>query len=337
MTDSLISAWLDLQCRMIPGAVRGMVALQADAGDGLHPSASWPENEPVTDGLDSIARLALERRAAVTTSHGGDGSAEPVESIELDIAAPLRRDGAVHGVVAITARARPAQQEAILQVLRWGGAWLALLLDSGSPRSTTAPPALLGVLAATLRQQGFRATAIAVATELAHALDGDRGALGVRRGERVQVVALSDTATFDPRTNLVRHLVGAMEEAISQDAAVVHPPVAPAAPALAHGRLADTEGDGAILTLPVRAGETLLGAVTLERSAARPFDAQAIALAEQALQMLGPVLELRRATDRPALAKLGASLTALAGPRERSREGGRSRCSTSPRGRSRTR
>src|SRR5262249_52275473 len=87
----------------------------------------------------------------------------------------------------------------------------------------------------------------------------------------------------------------------------------------AHEALSREHGQNAICTVPLAEDNRVLGAITLERPANKPFDAETIQLCEHVGVLLGPVLELKRREDRwigrKALDSLTAFFERLFGPR----------------------
>ena len=63
-----------------------------------------------------------------------------------------------------------------------------------------------------LRQDGVQASATALAGELARRTGSERVSVGLLDGGHVRLVAISDTARFDARTQLARTLEGAMDD-----------------------------------------------------------------------------------------------------------------------------
>jgi multidrug resistance efflux pump len=111
---------------------------------------------------------------------------------------------------------------------------------------------------------------------------------------------MSHSAHFGKRTDLVRAIGAAMDEAIDQQATVAVPAASGAAPrvARAHEALVARHGSSAVCTVPFADGSQMAGAVVLERTADQPFDASTIELAEAAATLVGPMLDLRRRDDR---------------------------------------
>jgi RND family efflux transporter MFP subunit len=162
--------------------------------------------------------------------------------------------------------------------------------------------------------------ALAAATRLALALGARRAALGLREGERVRCLALSDSPHFDPRANAVRTVEAALEEAVDQESSVALPPAPDTGSAIAHAHSKLAEGPGrlgALRTVPLRAGGAVIGAlhVAWREEAAPEGAAECIAALADAL---GPALEARRCAERSLRSHvrdlLHESVSRLVGP-----------------------
>lgn len=173
--------------------------------------------------------------------------------------------------------------------------------------------ACLELLSVALAQRGLRATATAVATELATRLRAERVSLGLVRRGQMRVVALSHSARFDPRANLARDLTAAMEEAADQDAVLTHPVVPGAALRItrAHEELATRHGGTAACTVPLAHRGAVIGALTLERSRGPAFDAEALSFCTGAAELLAPVLVLAQAAETRLLERGREALRGL--------------------------
>jgi RND family efflux transporter MFP subunit len=177
------------------------------------------------------------------------------------------------------------------------------------------------LIATSLHHDRFQEAATAVVTELAGILGCERVTIGFLRGKHSQARALSHSATFGKKGNLIRSIEATMDEAIDQHATVVFP--APEGGALqvtrAHAELAKQQGDGSVCTIPLNEGERLLGAMVLERPADEPFDERTIRLCEHIASLLGPLLDVKRKDDRWLISKAADSgvtlLKKLLGPR----------------------
>lgn len=306
--EDLAQSWLARQCRIIQGVSSGVVMFAVPEQDALAAVACWPAGNTASAGLQAAARTALNSRRGVINHRQGsaDGGTGPVDIV----ACPLLVREQVIGIVALEIASRPdSGQRAVMQLLKWGGTWLEMLVEQQAASSREPLVTVLETVALCLEHEGFQSAATAVATELAARLDCRRVSIGFLKGRRMQVHALSHTARFAGKSNLLRAIAGAMEEAVDQDSVLVFPgDEADAQVTRAHEELAVQHGNAALCSIPLVAGQKLLGALTLERPAERPFNAATVDLCRQLAVMLGPALELKRSADRSLPARAGEAL-----------------------------
>src|SRR5262249_62385881 len=126
-------------------------------------------------------------------------------------------------------------------------------------RITHGLPAVPDLTATAAEQGRFYASAAAFVTALATRLDCDRVSLGFVRSGRIHVRAVSHSAEFRKQANLIRAIAAAMDEAVDQQMAVVHPaPTGGAAVTRAQSALAPEGGAGAVCSVPVAAAGLLV-------------------------------------------------------------------------------
>lgn len=311
--EVFLQAWLALQCRLVPGCLHGVVVLgEPDAGP-FAPAAFWPDETSVSSKLSAAAELALsERRGVVQGEDDGPAGGKAQDSI---VAWPLVIDDRLYGVVAVEVSGRTAGKlRSIMRQLQWGAAWIEILLRrrnaDDEKDQLDATTAALDLIAVALEPRGFRAACNAAVTELATRLDCNQVSIGFLRRGQVRVTALSHSAQFGRRMNLVRAIGAAMDEAIDQECIVLYPP--PAGRDMyvmrAHEELARTFDTGPILTVPVEADGRFIGAVTMERPRQASFEQSTIELCDGVASMLGPLLEEKRRNDRFIFTKIAESL-----------------------------
>jgi biotin carboxyl carrier protein len=144
---------------------------------------------------------------------------------------------------------------------------------------------------------------------------------GFVHGGQIRVEAVSHSAQFRERTNILRAVAAAMDEAVDQDATILVPPPAGSAPVVrrANAELVTEHGTGAVCTVPMPVSGKPAGALTLERTAERGFDAATVELCEAVAALAGPMLDVHRREDRWFGARLAAwwreKLAHLFGPR----------------------
>lgn len=132
----------------------------------------------------------------------------------------------------------------------------------------------------------------------------------------MRVSALSHSAQFGKNSNLMRAIGSAMDEAADQQT-IINYPMAPGSAAVvamqAHEELARQHRNGSILTVPLAVSDKIVGALTLERGAPRPFERSTVEVCQAVAALAGPLLEALRRDDRWIGAKIwDATRTQLA-------------------------
>ena len=315
MLNELAQSWLALQCQMIPGVRRAILMLGSVHGDKIATAASWPGGETDMDALASSATLALQRKApvvqAVGAQHAGNREGPVI------VACPLFQQEQLFGVVALEVETLQTQdKQTLLQLLRWGSAWLQLLpKDDGASTMAAQLATVIEVTARGLDASSMQAAATGMITQLAQAFRCDRVSFGLLEGRHMRVHALSHSAQIDRRSELVRSIEAAMEEALDEHAALAHPPLqsenTQALPA--HERLCAGQAGAAACTLLLSNAGKPIGALTFERRRGPAFDASTMDVLDAIVALVGPVLELKRQHDQPLLAKARNAFSELLG------------------------
>ena len=315
---SFSAAWLDIQCRSFERVVRGVVVLRGSEAATFSPVAVWPAGIEGHPKLAAVVEQALsERRVAVQGAKRGGARQEPVF-----LAHPILVDDELFGAVALEVEGRSelALRE-LVQRLGWGTGWLEALARRKTFTSKARLVAVLQLIATSLQYERFQAAATAVVTELATTLNCERVGIGFKKGQHIYLRALSHSAAFGKKTNVVRALEAAMDEAADQLATVLYPARkdGPFQVTRAHAELVRQHGAGAVCTVPLTAGGTVLGALVLERPAGEAFDARTVELCEHAALLVGPVLDVKRKEDRwlpqKAMDSMATYARHLVGPR----------------------
>jgi RND family efflux transporter MFP subunit len=293
------NAWLELQCNMISGVSRGIVALGAPDRGPFRPVAFWPNSHATeSEELLSIIELATSNRELQTNQPTNSTSAN--SSTPLYIASPIMRKGQVVGAVAIEIeKPSTSQEQAVIQLLKWGESWLKLLLEREPAKANKmdhpAVGVILSLIVMAIEHQHFRAAATAIATELAIRFQCERVSFGFKNGKHIQVEALSHNAVFDKRSNLIHTIGLAMDEAMTQaDSIVFDKTDQNNSLDSAHAELAESYGDSNICTVPLIVGQEMIGAMTLEREDDQKFNSDAIKLFKEIGSLIGPILQLKR-------------------------------------------
>jgi len=317
--DAWCASWLRIQSAWIGGVLRGAVCRRREERAAIEWLAcSSPED-----------RVALQAQVEATFEEGralagpAEGSAGVFGVTYLTTVV-----GAARLVVAVEVeRGSESELSEVLRQLQWGSAWLERRLGGATRALTTgAGPgpaqalALLDLIALSLEAHGFQESAQSLVTQLARDLVCDRVSLGILRGDRVKLAALSHSAAFGREMNLVRSIESAMEEALDQHTTLIHKPVDEAKPLVLHEHeaLAREHGAGTVLTIPLQREGALRGALTFEHAEEGAFSNDRVEMLEAVSLAVAPILELWRREDRPLVGKIADAgrlqLERLVGP-----------------------
>lgn len=162
----------------------------------------------------------------------------------------------------------------------------------------------------------FKGAGLQLTNELARHFKCDRAAIGLVRADAVRVEFLSDTEQFDRRMAMVQKLQAAMDECLDQEQPVMHPaPPADTDVLLsqaithAHRELAASDAGLQVVSVPLRDGDEIVGVLLLEARATKgaAFDSRSVELLQATMDLVTPVLKVRRSDDRHLPARAGQS------------------------------
>lgn len=307
--EAFLEAWLGLVVRQIDGMASGLLVVgEAPDVGPFAPMAHWPSGSDPSAELNDAAREALEMRNSVVIGEGGE---------RRILAHPLIVMDGLFGAVAIGVSASAPPTPTLFRRLQWGAAWVELLVrreqeaKDGELRERVT--VAFDMLASLLEHRSLADAGTALVTDLARRMDCETVSLGLRRGRRVRVQAVSSAASFGRRANLIREVALAMDEAVDQEAVVLWPMpghwdfrVVRAAE-----ELAQSHGVGSVLTVPLMSGDTITGALTFERRKGHEFAPVDVEVADAVAAIAGPILEDRRLDGRWLPVKIAASVAGV--------------------------
>ncbi len=304
MSDRFSEKWLETLCSLLPDVHSAVFMVPEPDADQLHLLARWPTglNEH-KDFFDSV-KYALKKRGEVclARAHVVDGQA-------LDFfAKPIYIRSSLAGVLSIKMKHLPDSKHLdVFQSLKRSVKWLGLANQNKS-ESDEFYGSVVGVLASCFEQQGYQQGLMRMVAELTSEFDCERVAFAEMQRHHCNVVALSNSADFDQRSNLVRRIADAMDESVEQDHAVLYPQADSKLIQRAHQKLVRKHNLGSVATIPLVSSGKVFGAVTLIGSAESPLDSKSLGLCQQILSLLTPFLILKRDQERSTLARLADSI-----------------------------
>lgn len=306
------NTWLELVCGRIAGAQAAAVLVESLEAHTYVPMAVWPEASPDMGRLVGVVEETLrERRAVVRAAPDGNGLHH--------LAYPLMLDQRVEGIVALEVACSGEAVDLALRKIHWGSAWLANLLAGRqleeAIRGKERVGSVLETMAVALRHGKMQQAMFELVNALRQHFDCARVAIGLIDHAEVKLLALSEAATFEKHTALVKAYVCAMREAYDLHR-VVQSTVLPEGAEVdstwspKHDALRGISGAGVALSHPLVMGAQCVGIVTLERES-QPFSADELAWLDAFSALLAPVIEQRRKAERGALGRLDDDIRQL--------------------------
>ncbi len=303
------SSWISLLASM--GDVeRHLLLVELLSQKNFNSVASWPENKNTPDALIEVIGQVIDEGCGLVVdidSAGGQSYA---------VAYPVYVDDVLKFVVAAEIEVQSEEMLAsCMERLQWGSAWLEAMSRRLSEhenrwkieRMTLATD----LLAQVLDEDSFADAAMALVTELSHQFRCDRVSLGLMNGKHLKVQALSHSAKFGERMNLIRAIEAAMDEAILQNCDLAYPRMAGDAEihiCRDHEHLSHAFGAKFILTVSLFSGDHYYGAITLERTGDDPFSADELSVCRELAALAGAALQEKWLNDRLLIVKIRDSI-----------------------------
>lgn len=284
-------------CAAIGGVSAGIL-LMRNAEGAFQSVALWPNDATEVHHLcTAIERVATDGRAVVA-QHTADAVAQPAGE-RVQIAYPIGSDSKLVGILAVElSSGKDGEWQAAIQVIRQRLAPSAQHPAAGlAPDHAREMPAglVLDTLEVFSEHDGFEASATMLANALAGRLGCSRVSIGLPRARGVALKAMSDSASFDRKSDLAVQLQGVMEEAFDQRASVSFPALASTERriAVAHAEFAARWQTGAILSVLIKSTGRRVGVLTLEWRDAKSIDALVLRACEFVADHIGPLVELK--------------------------------------------
>ena len=271
---TLCSYWLALQCRQIQSTGAGVLLLRHPDGS-YRPAAIWPDGEKDISYLTPGAEQAIRVRHGIVRSILA--STGPIARVH--VAFPIEMQGNTVGVVVLDVVSHAGfDPKTVFRQLQWGTGWLeAGLLRHKATDETgllARANAALDLLAIAEEHSRLQASAVALTNEVAARFGCERVSLGLHERRGIRLRAMSHSAWFQRKTELVHAIENAMDEAFDQRQAISYP-VAPGTErriAVAHKELTSSGRIKSVLSVLLSTASGPVGVITLERQSDDPFD-----------------------------------------------------------------
>lgn len=307
--DAYCRSWLGLVCHDLPEATLAAVLTESAEARTYVPVAVWPAVAPEMSRLGPAVEQVLRERKAVMLE-------TPLEGRPLTcIAYPVIVSGRIAAVIALETGGSQAQVQNALRLIHWRSAWLSnLVIGRELEVAQTGREQLgsvLNMMATALRHKTFRQSLFDVTNELRPRLLCDRVAIGLVDHARVALTAMSEAATFEKNTPLVKAYIAAMEEAYDAGTLVTAAAAggaasdAPLAPLHAqHVALLKVSGAAHVMSMPLKQGAQCVGILVVEKSGEAGFGLADRDWLDAFGALLASVVVQRRAAERSSLGRL---------------------------------
>ncbi len=285
MVRNFAQQWLDIQCQSIHGLYSALFLLTDEKKISVNPVAQWPMNSQEPLELMAIAQVAIKKLTSTVNHSNSDG---------VDyLATPIFVDKQLIGVVAIKTRHHDEpEQQKLLHSLAVGNKWLALPRQEQEQFFET----IIKLSITCLQQNTVMKALTVLINTFSQEFICERVSIAGVFNQSARVLALSNSARFDDKTNLLRAIATAMEEAIDQDQILVYPVTEQNNKVIsyAHAELARQYGSYAICTVPLVYEREVFAVLTMERSDTEAFDQKTIDICAQTLALISPFLKLKQ-------------------------------------------
>lgn len=280
-------AWLGRLCGMLDGVDSGLLVLE-ESPNVFAPVGVWPHGTRDVTHLGNAAQKCLTGRA------GGTQPGKTDQTIVITY--PIEVDGRLYGAVALEVSKRPvAGLQKINQQLSWGMGWLESHFwrqkSADAARQLERTAIALDAAALAGEYVKLEDASLAIASELCKRLACTRIAVGIERKNQIRLVALSNSAWFEKKSQFVAEIENAMDEALDQHKTIAYPPIEGLLKgiAVAHKDIAKA---GSVLSVVLRAGGRGMGVITFERADTR-FMLADVELCQATASLIGPILEMK--------------------------------------------
>ena len=302
---AIAQSWLDVQCGIIPGVVCAAVMRQETQNGSFKKGATWPADvDDIPEELLSVISQAAERRTAVIRNNNRTND----DQYDCIVASPLISNNKQLGIAAlkITGKNHIKTQD-VLKFLHWGSVWLNLLQEEKeNKKQSNHLVMLLEVLVGSLEYERFNTAAKKVVNDLASHFNCERVSIGLLKSRHIKVHAMSHSTRIDERSNLVKNISSAMEEAVDQDTTTYFPALINVVPQVSFAQeVLYSNNDGhTVCSTPLFSDDKPIGALTFELKDDQELDQEIIEVYESLGAMLGPILEMKYRNDRPLIVRL---------------------------------
>ncbi len=300
-TQHFTQKWLEILCTQLPGVKSAVFIILDQQSRHLRPLAKWPLKLKTINDYAAIVKYIYKKQEPVCFPKALTTGQQAFDLFAVPV--PVQSKKLAVLVIKLKSQAE-SRHKTIFSILKRALQWLKL-----GPFGQTAEDdfyrRVVALMASCFEQDSYQQGLISMVTELTRTFKCDRVAFAEYRGHHSHIIALSNSANFDQRSNLIQKIADAMDEAIEQDSAVIFPARESILIQRAHQELARKFGTGSICTVPLLYDKKIFGAISLLRNEEIPFDNETLTLCQQTFSLLTPYLILKKEQQKNLFIKIG--------------------------------
>ncbi len=303
MKKNFSQQWLEILCLIIPETNSAMFLMPSSDNKKIISLAKLPSDLNQYADFMPVVKYALKKQKLVCIPNIPSKNKKYYDFHAL----PIYADTELLGVIVLKVEHLHSEARTkISKSLQDGSHWLKLA-HSNQYHEDGFYNNIVGLLAASFEQENYQEVLIQLVTELTKKFDCDRVSFSEFKDDHSHVVALSNSAEFNPNANLIQKYADAMDEAVEQDSNIIFPNPDSVLILQSHQVLFDGLTTASLCTIPLIHKQQVFGAITLTRSIDKPFNNETINMCQQTLALITPFLSLKKEDEQSLFHKVSQS------------------------------
>ncbi len=301
--------WLKLQCQMSNNSPQGLlVHYQRDKKPRVEARVSLSSTlHPVVmdDALmvETAKHVLNNERLHLTKTDDG----------QVYIGYPIVINEHFWGAVVVQVESHDSgAMHSMIKLLQWGTTWLQFIIHTKSKNLAENThfqdgdhEQIFSLMMTTLKEKSLTEAAISTVNFIATQFNLERVSLGFCQSKAVLLEAVSYSASFDAKTESMRHIVGAMEESVVQKHHIaVHKvnktpePDQPTLVTRCHMDVLSKHHLKSLHTYLLRTQDDVIGSITIENVSDDDLSDELKMFMESSLAMLAAIFHIKRVSNK---------------------------------------
>ncbi|MCP4433752.1 MAG: HlyD family efflux transporter periplasmic adaptor subunit [Gammaproteobacteria bacterium] len=296
--------WLEIICTSLPGTESAVFMVPHAQTGKLKSIARWPDSLTNLAEFAQVVKYTIKKKQRVCFPEAIKSEQGSFDLFSI----PVTVQSTLIGILIVKIKHVPEQkQKSVFAFLKQSLRWMRLA-NPGQKIHDDFFSRVVSLLSCCFEQASYEQGLVSLVSELTQIFNCERVAFAEYHGHYSNVMALSNSASFDAHANLIQAVASAMDEAVEQDNIIVFPEENSKVIQRAHLELSRKFGTGSICSIPLINETKVFGTITLLRSEEHPFDKQTLMLLQQTFALITPYLALKREKQKHLILKIGSAL-----------------------------